>query len=1360
VRYTTDNDPYRGDRLSKLAYILLNLFIFTGDVSHLNEAIPIFENAVGTTPDGLSSKPFLLKCQGFALWSRYKRLGDPVDLILAISAYADAVLLTPDSHLKNPWWLDGLAPALNFRFERLRLQTDLDQDILIHNHRAAVHLTSDDDPPKGSRLHDLGHALMVRYKQSGNLIDLNEAITVYQHASRLADGAHPVNFLCHIELTDVLFLRFERLGERDDLDQSIHILKDVLRSIGDDSSRRAICLNQLGVALAQRYQCSGTSSDLHESFVFFKEAVSLADTDTRKVMYLINLSNSQHSLFKCLDDTTSLDESILALTSAAEMLSDAHRMKIGCLTNLGILLKARYERFNHLADLDQAMVVGKRAIQLLHEGHRDRPGCLARLGWAYLARFERFGNIEDIDESISAHREGVKVSLLGGIDSPKHLSNLGISFLIRFERLGNPIDLDESVHACEEAVQATLGMDINKCHYLGTLADALLCRFKNYGNILDLDRSIQLREEVVRLTPENHPERPRHLNNLCGSIRSRLKYLGSLRDADKSIALQKEALDLTPDDHPHKLVYLSSLGGCFLDRFEHSGDIPDIDQSVSLRKEAVHLSQNGHPDKPRLFDNLGNSLFIRYNRLKDINDLEGSVKAYEAAVSLIPNDHAGKPGYLGNFACSLKVLFNVKGDMIDLNRSISLHEEAIKLTEETHPYKPELLSNLGGALLSRFWRLKDRLDIDKGISTCRESIQFTPNKASYLHNLAQALLNRFQSYGDIADLDESISFRQTSVAMTPDTHPAKTQYLFDLGHSFYTRYQATGRKSDLNDAIHLCSQAANLTTGAPSLRFGAAQHWVGFSYLIDCPPPLEAYRGMMDLLPLVAWLGLGVLDRYRELTKVGAEVRDAAAFAIDTGDYDQALEWLEEGRSIVWGQMLQLRTPIHELRDKAPDLAAQFEKLSKEMESMGTNTIQLAGDDRGSRSSFETLPERRRQLTTEWETLVRNIRKVDGMNGFLLPKRVSQLAEAAGSGPVVVLNASKHRCDALILKSNFDKAMHIPLHPFTFERAQALQHKLMLMRSKVGVRQDDERAGRVAPAQSLSSDFPRLLSELWDEVVMPVLQALDIPIRATSNPSRIWWCGTGPFAFLPIHAAGSYDLGSTANSEPLIQLSDIVVSSYTPSVTALLKPHREQPSNKFKLLAIAQPSTPGQPHLPNTTWELAEIRKHLGSHSMVELEGADATIERVIESLSQCGWVHLACHGSQNRSDPTKSALMLEDGHLEIGRITRSVLPGTADFAFLSACQTASGDETLPEEVVHLAAGMLFAGYRSVIATMWSIRDKDAPVVADEVYRHLLSVEPPDSTEAARALHYAVARLRRESPEIPFSSWVPFIHIG
>jgi CHAT domain-containing protein len=73
---------------------------------------------------------------------------------------------------------------------------------------------------------------------------------------------------------------------------------------------------------------------------------------------------------------------------------------------------------------------------------------------------------------------------------------------------------------------------------------------------------------------------------------------------------------------------------------------------------------------------------------------------------------------------------------------------------------------------------------------------------------------------------------------------------------------------------------------------------------------------------------------------------------------------------------------------------------------------------------------------------------------------------------------------------------------------------------------------------------------------------------------------------------------------------------------------------------------------------------------------------------------------------------------------------------------------------------MLLAGYRGVIATMWSIKDSDAPRIADDVYSHLFRKQQPDHTEAAHALHHAVKQLREGSSEQSYLSWVPFIHIG
>lgn len=105
----------------------------------------------------------------------------------------------------------------------------------------------------------------------------------------------------------------------------------------------------------------------------------------------------------------------------------------------------------------------------------------------------------------------------------------------------------------------------------------------------------------------------------------------------------------------------------------------------------------------------------------------------------------------------------------------------------------------------------------------------------------------------------------------------------------------------------------------------------------------------------------------------------------------------------------------------------------------------------------------------------------------------------------------------------------------------------------------------------------------------------------------------------------------------------------------------------------------------------------------------------------------------------------------------------SADFAFLSACQTATGAEDLSEEAAHLAAGMLAAGYRSVIATMWSINDEDAPMVSEEVYRHLVRDSKHDSSRAAYGLHHAVQHLRKareEYGDLSFLCWVPFVHVG
>jgi CHAT domain-containing protein len=178
---------------------------------------------------------------------------------------------------------------------------------------------------------------------------------------------------------------------------------------------------------------------------------------------------------------------------------------------------------------------------------------------------------------------------------------------------------------------------------------------------------------------------------------------------------------------------------------------------------------------------------------------------------------------------------------------------------------------------------------------------------------------------------------------------------------------------------------------------------------------------------------------------------------------------------------------------------------------------------------------------------------------------------------------------------------------------------------------------------------------------------------------------------------------------------------------------------------------------------VTQIQQHaLDKFVIYPLEGSVASVKNVVEGMESHSWVHLACHAVQNSAEPTKSAFCLHDGRLELSTIITKQFPH-ADFAFLSACQTATGDEKLSEEAVHLAAGLLLAGYRGVIATMWSIKDDDAPMIADRVYSELFSDTEPDSTKAALALHHAVKHLREvkgDKNDSAFLSWVPFIHVG
>ncbi|KAG9124199.1 hypothetical protein FRC07_012464, partial [Ceratobasidium sp. 392] len=293
------------------------------------------------------------------------------------------------------------------------------------------------------------------------------------------------------------------------------------------------------------------------------------------------------------------------------------------------------------------------------------------------------------------------------------------------------------------------------------------------------------------------------------------------------------------------------------------------------------------------------------------------------------------------------------------------------------------------------------------------------------------------------------------------------------------------------------------------------------------------------------------------------------------------------------------------------------------------------------------------------------------------------------------------------------------------------------MRSQLlgALRDNNSRAGGsrrpVFQSREAGDVFEYVLAVLWINVVKPILRApgfLDHSEERRELP-RVTWCTTGALTFLPLHAAGCY-------SNLHERAYDYIISSYTPTLGALLNspPSLTKPT---AILAVGQTAQSSHAPIPETAIELDRIQELAASAvSFIRLAEEHVTPEAVLAVMQDCSWVHLACHASQNLSDPTASAFHLHGGELSLAAIARRPLPN-AELAFLSACETAAGDESIPDEVVHLAAGMLTSGYRTVIATMWSIKDADAPIVAEQFYSQLLEGGIPNSGRAARALHDA-----------------------
>jgi tetratricopeptide (TPR) repeat protein len=861
------------------------------------------------------------------------------------------------------------------------------------------------------------------------------------------------------------------------------------------------------------------------------------------------LSQCLHARFKSLGRILDLDDVIERLEAAVELTPDDRNCKPNYLNRLGTYLHARFERTDKITDLNSAIEKQQIAVTLIPSDCPEKPKYLANIGAFFLTRFSRLGDISDLQKGNTILQEAVSLTPDGHPYRVRTSRNLATALYARWRHLGDPMDLENAI-IHQRTFLSLPDDDPIKGLVLADLGAYLQERYKCFGNVEDINQAIEYKQAACELIPGSHPFKPASWNHLGTALQARFLHFGNPSDIDDAIKYKQNAVDLASASHSPNPLFLSNLGNSLERRFEFYGHLEDLNKSLTYKKNAVEIAPDGHAEKHRFLMNLGKSLYSRWVRLGSTVDLDDAVASDTAAVELLRDGHPDKPMALNNLGNSLSSRSKFLDSPEDMDKAISCIQSAINVTKDNHPEKPILLSSLAGWLHGRFLLMKKPEYIENAVKYQRHALLLTPDghlsKADYWNGLGVVLSARYECFKNMRDLEESIqshlnavehtvdgnssmarylnhlglsmerrfedsqnngfsgnisdintiiSQQRQAVDLTPAEDLSKARYLMDLGRLLLKRFRHFKRSDDAEETISRLSDAAKFPSGQPAIRFQAVDLWIAHALDIGHHTLLAAYECALDIIPLIAWLGLPIANRHRRLTKIGGITREAVAAAIAHGMYDKAVEWLEQGRSVVWNQILQLRSPVNQLREVNPRLAERLLHVSQQLNK--DNGHEASSYENG--SYLEERGRRYRALITDWEAIVKEVRSMPNFEDFLKSPSAFKLKNSFKNDLIVVLNVSSTQCDALALLPGSKNIIHIPLPDITYEKLNELHQDLKDSLSSYGIRVQDTRAAKKIGEEDGEATCKHILTELWSSLVKPILDSLKFAVFSFSH---------------------------------------------------------------------------------------------------------------------------------------------------------------------------------------------------------------------------------------------------------------------
>jgi CHAT domain-containing protein len=223
--------------------------------------------------------------------------------------------------------------------------------------------------------------------------------------------------------------------------------------------------------------------------------------------------------------------------------------------------------------------------------------------------------------------------------------------------------------------------------------------------------------------------------------------------------------------------------------------------------------------------------------------------------------------------------------------------------------------------------------------------------------------------------------------------------------------------------------------------------------------------------------------------------------------------------------------------------------------------------------------------------------------------------------------------------------------------------------------------------------------------------------------------------YVPFHAL--FD-----GTSHLIETTDV---SYAPSASVYALCLERRPSGDGRSLVVGVPDE----RAPLIADEANAIARQLPRATL--LLGADASAAAIRSLAPDAALIHIATHGRFRRDNPLFSGIRLSDSFLTLHDL--STLPLSADLVTLSGCGTGLNVVTAGDELRGLVRGLLGAGARSLLATLWDVYDESTAEFMTRFYTALHA-----GLNKASAVRAAVLGLRLTYPH-PYY-WAPFVLVG